>query len=624
MDVDEFVYNPSQDYVEETNIFRFASKNGFGNLKELYIRADNDPEWFWPRVIEDCGIQFTRPYDAVFDQSGGKPWTRWFINGKLNIAYNCVQRHSMDSRTAIVFENEQGISVRVTFSEMDLTSGKLAGALQSMGVQKGDRVGIFMPISPEAIFVMYAAMRIGAIAVPIFSGYGEEALRTRVEDAGVKVLFVTNSFQRRGKEVNLAEIARRVRGPVRVIHGVRDKMPEEYDYYDLVDSGTYVACMETDAEDPALILYTSGTTGKPKGTVHVHAALANIVKEVKYYVDVRRDDTLFWITDLGWMMGPWAVIGAHALGASVMVYDGAMDYPAPDRLWSLVEGNGVSILGLSPTVARSLMASGQGRRFSGVRVFGSTGEPWDTRSWMYLFRNLGGSEVPICNISGGTDIIGCFLASTPAIPMKPRSLYMGLGMGASVYDEDGNQVYGRIGYLVAKNHTPSMTRGLWNNTQKYLETYWSRFSDVWFHGDWAIMDIDGYFFLFGRADDVIKVAGKRVGPSEVEDIVMSVPGVRECAAVGYPHQLKGEVLAVVYTGEEGVDKAIREAVRERLGKPFEPYLVIRATSLPKTRNGKIVRRAIRQALAGGEQGDMSGVENPEAVEEIVRAMGGAR
>lgn len=604
----DFAYVPPDP--ESTNIMKLARKHHIATLEELYARADSDPAWFWPAVIEDCGIEFDTPFSKLIDEKHGVPWSKWFVGGGINITRNCVEKHKGSSSPAIKFEREGGAKGSISFSELDRMTGKLAGALLTLGVKKGDRVGIYMPPNPESIVSLYSIMRIGAVAVPIFSGYGQEAVNTRIADAGIRFLFSLSKYSRKGKTVNVRKTLDALENVTLIL--IDPENNGEIGLYRLMESGEYVPSVETSSEDPAIMLYTSGTTGKPKGTVHVHGgSFVNIAKEVRYYMDMNREDTLFWISDLGWMMGPWSIIGANALGGSIFVYDGAVDFPEPTRLWNLISEHRVTLLGLSPTLVRTLKSRGLKEPFNGIRLFGSTGEPWDEDSWIWLFEHLGDGKVPIANISGGTDIIGCFLASTAAIPLMPRCLYRGLGMNVSVLDEDGKEAYDKVGYLVAGKHCPSMTRGIWHNEEKYLETYWSKFPGKWVQGDWAMMTRDGYFFLFGRSDDVLKIAGKRLGPNEVENLVMAVDGVVESAVAGVPDEIKGEAVSVFYTGSNSdrTRDLIRETVENGLGKSFIPKYVIWLPQLPKTRNGKIMRRVVRSAFLNQDTGDLSNIED---------------
>lgn len=614
----EYVYEPNQFQLKDFNIVKFALSEGLESVEELYERADNDRTWFWHAVVEDLGIKFWKPYKKVFDASQGKEWTKWYVDGGINIVDTCILSHSHTERAAITYERENGENGTLTFRELDELTARLGNALLKMGVSKGDRVGIYMPLNPECVIAMYSILRIGAIAVPIFSGYGRDAVKKRVEDAGIKLVFTTGAYERKGKLVSMVENVRDLEGIKLIVQNQEEGRNDGTDFDDLLREKPMNGYERTMSEDPAIILYTSGTTGKPKGTVHVHGgSFINIVKEVKYYLDFKQNDTLFWITDLGWMMGPWAILGANALGGSIFVYDGAVDFPSDTRVWDLVDRNSITILGLSPTYVRMLKQKGIGRRMHGIRVFASTGEPWDDESWLWLFEKIGGSVTPISNISGGTDIIGCFLASAPYLPLKPRCLYRGLGMNVSVFDDSGREIRDSIGYLVAKEHCPSMTRGIWNNHEKYMETYWSKFKGVWNHGDWAMMDGEGYFYLFGRSDDVMKVAGKRLGPNEVENVVAEVRGVSECAAVGLPDRVKGEALAVFYVGDnsDSTKKRIEAKVVESIGKSFRP-IVINVGSIPKTRNGKIMRRILRNAFINRDVGDISGLEDPTIIKNL--------
>lgn len=615
----EFVYRPPSP--EKTNLMKFGLKHGLTSVKEIYDRADADQEWFWPAVIQDCDIRFHKAFSKVRDSSAGIPWTRWFTDGEINIAYNCVEKYSGSDDPAVKYETESGKSGSVTFRELDEITGKMAGFLASLGVERGDRVGIYMPPSLEGVVALYSILRIGAVAVPVFSGYGYEAVQTRIADSGAKVLFSFSSYSRRGKVTDVTTVTRKMHN---VVHIVKDATSDHgYDFWKSLETGKYQKSVHTGSEDPAIILYTSGTTGKPKGTVHVHGgSFINIVKEVKYYMDMNSKDTLFWISDLGWMMGPWSIIGSNALGGSIFVYEGSVDYPDEFRLWDMIRRNGITLLGLSPTLVRTYRSRNISRPLDGIRVFGSTGEPWDEESWMWLFSQLGSGKVPIANISGGTDIIGCFLASTPAINLMPRCLYRGLGMHTSVVDEKGQEVTGKVGYLVARDHCPSMTRGIWNQPDKYIETYWSMFRDTWVQGDWAQKDENGYYFLFGRSDDVIKIAGKRVGPNEVENLTLEAQGVVEAAVVGIPDAVKGETVAVFYTGENSdrTREAISRSISDGLGKSFRPGLIIWLPQLPKTRNGKIMRRVVKRAFLNQDPGDLSNIEDT-AIIDYIREVG---
>jgi acetyl-CoA synthetase len=379
----------------------------------------------------------------------------------------------------------------------------------------------------------------------------------------------------------------------------------------------------------AFLLYTSGTTGRPKGTVHSHAgALVQIAKEVGYAFDMREDDRFFWLTDIGWMMGPWAIIGGLFHGATVVIYEGAFDWPHSDSLWRLLAEQRVTVFGISPTAVRMLAKQGDEEvarhDLSSLRLLGSTGEPWDEESWRWYFERVGGGRCPVINISGGTDILGCFLSPLPVDPLLPCSLVgPGLGMAIDVWNEQGQSIRQEVGYLVATAPAPSMTRGLWNDPARYLEAYWSKWPDVWNHGDWALVDEHGHWFLHGRADDTLKVAGRRIGPAEIEGALMETGKVVEAAAIGVPHEVKGTAVVCFVVLRPEVERGpeliaeLERAVVERLGKVDRPERIEIVGDLPKTRSAKILRRLVRARYLGEpDLGDLSSLQNPEAVEAL--------
>jgi acetyl-CoA synthetase len=403
-------------------------------------------------------------------------------------------------------------------------------------------------------------------------------------------------------------------------------------WHELIPKQSSQASLEpTLAEDVLMIIYTSGTTGKPKGAVHTHCSFpVKAAQDMAFGTDVQAGEVVYWMTDMGWMMGPWLVFGATLLGGTCFVYDGAPDYPGPDRLWALVERNQISVLGVSPTLIRSLIAHGEEpvrkHDLSTLRAFASTGEPWNPDPWMWLFAVVGERKLPIINYSGGTEIAGGILMGNPLLPLKPTAFSAACpGMAADVVDAEGTPVRGQVGELVIRAPWIGMTRGFWRDEQRYLETYWSRFKDVWVHGDWAAIDEDGLWYILGRSDDTIKVAGKRVGPAEVESVLVNHPAVSEAAAVGIPHEIKGSeivcfcILAPGFTGSDALQAELRSKVATEMGKPLQPGVIRFVSDLPKTRNAKVMRRIIRGAYLGENLGDTSSLVNPEAVEEIRKA-----
>jgi acetyl-CoA synthetase len=640
----DIVWEPTPEVIEASRLMRFLRRHGVPDYQALHRRSIEDMEWFWDAVSKDLALEWFRPYSRVLDVSKGIPWATWWIDGRYNYVHNCLDRHiaRLGTKIACIAEGEEGTLRRLTYREVLEETSRLANALLRLGIGKGDRVGIFMPMTAECAIATLAVNRIGAVYVPVFSGFAAGAVTTRLKDAECVALITADGFSRRGRAVPMKEIAdeaaaaspsvrhvivqRRSGAAVSMAPG-RDHRWEELVARESPDCPPEI----TAAEDLQMIIYTSGTTGRPKGTLHVHGGFPiKGVMDMAYGFDVAESDVMFWLTDLGWMMGPWEIIGILTLGATMVLYDGAIDYPGPDRLWEIAARHKVTALGISPTAVRGLMRHGDElpRRhdLSSLRLLGSTGEPWNPEPWMWLFDRIGGRRCPIMNYTGGTEISGGILGCTVLHPQKPMAFTAPvLGMDVDVYDEQARPVRGEVGELVLRRPWPGMTRGFWRDPGRYLETYWSRWPDVWVHGDWAKIDEDGFWFLLGRSDDTIKVAGKRVGPAEVESAAVAHPAVAEAAAIGVPDELKGEAVvlfAVLRPGSEPSD-AMRQEIRARiveiLGKTLEPKEVRFVGDLPKTRNAKIMRRVIRAAHLGTEPGDLSSLENPQAVDEIRHA-----
>ena len=489
-----------------------------------------------------------------------------------------------------------------------------------------------------------ACAKLGAIAVPIFSGFGVQAVAARLADCSAKAVITVEASTRRGHRIAMEPIAVEAASACASVRhvivsrrqGGEQAAPRDascLDWTELVSTcSSERDSVELDPETPVLIAYTSGTTGRPKGAVHVHGGfLVKIAQEAAHQVDMHQDDRLFWVTDLGWIMGPWEITGALAAGGTVVLADGAPDYPGPDRIWSMVERLGVTILGVSPTLVRALMRHGDepvvSHDLSGLRVLASTGEAWDPESWRWLFEKVGGRRCPIINISGGTEVGACLVSAFPITPLKPCSLVgPSLAMAVDVFDSEGKPLRGGVGELVCTKPWPGMTRGIWGDPDRYMATYWSRWPNVWVHGDWASIDADGDWFLHGRSDDTLNVAGKRLGPAEVESILAEHGAVAESAAVGVPDVLKGEVIvcfAVLRSGHTAC-LALKDELRHRvalaLGKSFAPDDVRFVSELPKTRSGKILRRVIRKVAIGEDPGDLSSIENLGALEAVKRAL----
>jgi acetyl-CoA synthetase len=639
----EYAWIPPESWVESahaTALARSLGTDGYGELHEL---STAEPARFWDAVARDLGMPFATPYEQVLDISDGPAWARWYTGGRINLTHACVERWADDpahaGTEAVVSEDEEGGTRSLTYTELAREVARFAEGLEALGVKNGDAVALLMPMAPEVAIAYYAVAAIGALVVPIFSGFSASAVASRLEDSRAVAVVTVDAFMRRGRPVPAKATADEAiaRSPgVRHVVVVRHTgQPVEWQdgrdvwWHELVEGrpGTRRAT-PVDSEHPFMLAYTSGTTGRPKGAVHVHAGfLAKITTEGRYTCDFQAGDRIHWLTDIGWIMGPWLLANAHGLGLTALLYDGAPDYPDPGRIWRLAERHRLTFLGVSPTLVRALRQGGEnpvdGVDLSALRQFGSTGEPWNPEPWMWLFEAVGGRTKPIMNFSGGTEVAAGFLGAPPYLPHKPCTLGRPiLGMAMDVYDPAGRPLRGEVGELVCTQPWPGMTRGIWGDPERYLDTYWRRFPGVWTHGDWATIDADGDWFLHGRSDDTLNVAGKRIGPAEYESALVGDPAVAEACAVGVPHDVKGEVVwcfCVLRTGIEPGEELrtrLRARCAEELGKAFAPAEVRFTTALPKTRSAKILRRAVRATVVGEDPGDLSTLEDPAAIDAV--------
>jgi acetyl-CoA synthetase len=645
----DIVWRPTAETVTPSHLQHFMEQHGLESFEALHSRSTRDIAWFTDAILNYLDIRFARPYERVVDLSRGPAWPDWCVGGELNITTNCLDKYQPDAdqaqRPAILWEGEAGETRRLSYAELFREVNRCANYLGKLGLRRGDVVGLYMPMTPEIVVALLAIGRIGAIALPLFSGYGAGAVAARLNDAGARALFTADGARRRGRVVPLKPVAdeaawevpslahqivlRHTGNPV-VMQAGRDTW-----WHNGIPVQSAVAEPEpTSAEDKLLILYTSGTTGRPKGAVHTHCGFpVKAAQDMAFGTDVRAGDRMYWVTDMGWMMGPWLVFGTLLLGATMFIYDGAPDHGTqgqgadPGRLWAMVERHGLTHLGLSPTLVRALIPAGEEpvRRHSlrSLRFFASTGEPWNPAPWQWLFQVVGQGRVPIINYSGGTEIGGGILMSNPLLPIKPCAFSAPCpGIAADVVGDNGQPIRGAVGELVIRAPWIGMTRGFWRDPERYEETYWSRFPGIWIHGDYAAIDADGMWYILGRSDDTIKVAGKRLGPAEVESVLVDHPAVVEAAAIGVPDALKGSAVICFCVLRPGApaSPALRAEllgkVAAALGKPLTPRDLLFVGDLPKTRNAKVMRRLIRAAYLSEPLGDISALENPAAVEAI--------
>lgn len=635
-----YVWRPDADYLANSNIARLMRTLGVDTVDELRARSVADIGAFWGAVVADLAIPFRRSYSAVVDQSRGVMWPEWFVGGGLNAADACLGTwvERTPDAVAVVHETEDGTVTRLTYAELADRVARLRAGLRAQGIGKGDAVAIYLPMTPEAVVATYAVASLGALLVPLFSGFAAPAVASRLQDAAAKAVITADGTVRRRKRATMLPALRAALADcptvetVVVVENLGERVAlddGEVAWDDLLAHQPDPDVEPTDASDVLLLAYTSGTTGKPKGAVHTHAGfVTKTASEVAYGFEMAPGRTFCWITDMGWIMGPLSIFGTHGTGGTLLLYEGSPDVPDTGRLWQLVERHQVSMLGVSPTLVRTLRAAGAppSADLSSVRVLGSTGEPWDPESYEWLARDVFGSRVPIINFSGGTEVGGSFLCPYPVEEIRSCSLGgPALGMDVDVVDDAARPVRVEIGELVCRQPWPSMTRGIWNDDaegSRYHEAYWSTFDGLWRHGDFALVDDEGDWFILGRSDDVMNVAGKRVAPAEIESVVAVDADVAESAVVGIPDATKGEAVWVFYVARDGaadaadVAQRVRGLVADGVGKPFAPSQVVRVERLPKTRSAKILRRAIRAAVLDQDPGDLSGAENPQAVDEI--------
>lgn len=630
-----WVWNPTPDYTDNSALSRFMRQHNIGDYDAL-LAASEQVEWFWDAFINFAAIEFYTPYRQIVDRTKGLPFPTWFVDGEINLAHNALDKWAADplmrDKTALIWESEAGDSNRFSFGEVYEKANQVANALQSLGIKRGDRVAIFMPLIPETVMAVFGVYKIGAIVVPLFSGFGTDALALRLNDVEAKAVITADGFYRSGKwqpmKQTLDRTLENVSCVTHVISVERHRQSvltagRDYLWDKLVNSQpTQFETVHTQAEDVCMISYSSGTSGKPKGVIQVHGGVA--VKSAEFGIfnyDLKPSDIVHQITDFGWMMGQAPMLRAYSAGAALLLYEGSPTYPEPTRMFALIQKHGISVFGAPATALRLLktQAAHAPDEFDlrSLRLLTHTGEPIDTDTWMWYF-NWTKGRAPVINVSGGTELFAEIICTSFMKPIKPTCLGITPAIHPVIVDEAGQPVPPNTpGYLCFTLPQPAQTRGFWkDDNTRYLKTYFPHGERLWWHGDMVIRDEDGVWFHQGRADDVIKLAGRRTGPGEIEDVIGQISGVVESAAIGVPHPLKGEMLVVFVVPAAGVElttDAITAKVINGLGKPYEPGAVYFVPDLPKTRTGKIVRRLIKNHYLGEPAADLANVANPEAL-----------
>ena len=629
----EIIWQPSKEQIENSKLTKFIQHCKLNNYDELEKKSFSDPGWLWDNVIKFSDIKFYKPYSKILDESKGTPWTRWCIGGKTNIVLNCIDRHKdkeFFKNTFIFAEREDGKESSITYEEFDKQISKVGNTLKVNGFKKGDVIALYMPQFIETYIAYFAILKIGCVVLPLFSGYGSKAVIERLNIAKAKGIFTVEKTFRKAKEIRMFDQIKNELDQVISLEKIfllgKEKGKKIFNWENFQNVSDNLKTEETDAEDPAIIHFTSGTTGKPKGCVYTHIGLvAKMSFDEGVLADFKQTDIHLCMADMGWMVGSKSATIASAHGAQMIIAEGVPDFPDEVRFWKLIEKYKVSWTELSPALIRAQMIKDEklfkDLDLSSLRMICTGGEPWTEKPWKWLFQVIGKSKVPIMNSAGGTEVSGSILHCCLHRPFKVGSFNAPIpGMSADILNLDGQKVStNEMGELVMRKSSIGLTKSLWNDDKRYIDNYWSVIKDYWVHGDLASRDADGHWYLHGRSDDTIKVSGKRIGPSELESVIVKSGKVKEVAAVGIPDENKGSKIILSIVPAENNDQKesfFEDLVIKDLGKSFKPDKVIFVKDLPKTRNMKIMRRVIKSCLANQDPGDLSTLLNPESVEEI--------
>jgi len=639
------VYKPTNDIISNSNITKILNKFNL-SYEEFLEKSIKDPEWFWTEFFNDINFKWLKFPEKIIEKGDKLYDTKWFINGKLNISINCLDNPNKEA-ISVIEVDENLNEYKLNYKELEENVNKLANFLANNGIKEDDKVALFMPLSLESVLSILALSRIGAIIIPLFSGFGSDAVNLRLKISNSKYIISYKHNLRRNKLINMEEVLSESLNDTSVQkiflidkYKLNSKINKKFknieiiNFEDYKNSSPYINIPEFDSYKELMIIYTSGTTGKPKGIVHYHAGFPIKSAQDMYHIfDIKENDIITWITDIGWMMGPWLIFGALINKATIFIYNGSPDYPNTDIIWELTKKYNINIVGLSPSYIRAISNNSKVKEIDmpSLKAIGSTGEVWDYNSWIWTFENVCKNKLPIINYSGGTEISGGILGNVNIKDIKPLSFNTTVpGIDADVFDENGNSITKEEGYLVIKNHNPGLAKTFLNEHQRYLETYWSKYENVWYHGDLAYKDNDGFFFILGRADDTLKIAGKRIGPAEYETILNEHPEVKESAVVGIPDEIKGNVPVAFIVLKNNIQdqnkinelkKELFSLITTKLGKPFSLKEIYIVKDIPKTRNAKLIRRILRDILIYKEvKGDTTNLVNPEVIPDIINSI----
>lgn len=648
-----YLWTPPRELVEKSNLTAFLRATGQPDYDALAAKAEADPAWLMQEVFTFCDVRFYRQFEQMLDVSRGQPWARWCVGGTTNIVLNCIDKHrgtAVWDKTFLIWEGEDKREQRqLTYSEFASEIGRLACGLRKLGIGKGDVVAIYMPNLPETFVAFFAILKLGAIVMPLFSGFGPEPIRSRLNHGEAKAVITANGTWRRGVPARLKSVldeaiekAPSVQHVVVVDRGGLDidtpmQAGRDHWWHEITRQDTELPTVEMAAEDPAVLLYTSGTTGEPKGCVWTHIGFIGsmVTRDTIICGDVKPSDLFFFFSDMGWMVGAMCACIPSFAGGRLLIAEGTPDYPDTGRFWRLIAEHKVNYLGVSPTIVRGMMRYGnevENYDLSSLRITTSGGEAWTEAPWKWFFEHVCKSKIPILNISGGTEVGGCIFTSTTNHPMNPCSFSRpALGVGADVVDMSGNRVGdGEVGELVLRHTSIGLTKSLWKGDQRYLDSYWNTIPGIWVHGDFAMRGHDGLYYILGRSDDTLKISGKRVGPAELEGVLTATGKVAEVAAFSIPHPVKGSAIVCACVpmpglqDREALPEELSQALVRGMGTSYRPEEVLLVDDLPKTRNMKVMRRVLRAVFEDKDPGDLSALANPEAIEHFRQRLKASR
>ena len=631
----EIVWTPPEEIIKDSKLTSFIQYCNLKNYDTLESKALQKPGWLWDSVIKFSDLKFYKNYEQIMDESDGIPWTKWCVGGKTNIVLNCIDRHKDKELFNDIFifsEKENGETSSITYQDFDKKISQVGNALKSNGFVKGDVIALYMPQIIETYIAYFAILKIGCIVLPLFSGYGSNAVIDRLKIAKAKGIFTSSITFRKGKEIKMFDAIKNgveALGLIQKIFLVGDEKGKKiFNWNNFENVSDQLKTQEMEAEDPAVIHFTSGTTGRPKGCVYTHIGLVTKMSfDEGILADFKQTDVHFCMADMGWMVGSKSATIASLHGAKMIIAEGVPDFPDEVRFWKLIEKYKVSWTELSPALIRSQMNKDKTLfkelNLNSLRIVCTGGEPWTEKPWRWLFEFIGKSKVPIMNSAGGTEVSGSILHCCLHRPFKVGSFNAPIpGMSADIVNLDGKTVsLDEMGELIMRKSSIGLTKSLWHDDKRYIDNYWSVIKDLWVHGDLASRDKDGHWYLHGRSDDTIKVSGKRIGPAELEGSIIRSGKVKEAAAVGIPDENKGSKIIIAIVALNKNDPEIKEEyfmdlIIKDLGKSFKPDKIIFVSDLPKTRNMKIMRRVIKTCLTNQDPGDISTLLNPESVEEI--------